>query len=184
MPTIELPVAGMTCRACETTISRALSKVPGVASATASSRRGVATVEASGPVSRSGLVAAVRDAGYEVGASDRPWLTRDRRIWRDVAPDASVPGQPRSVARTNLVAGAADRRHESGPRDRPARLDGRHAPPRGRGGSGDTRNLGQCAADLGLARPAGHPRYGKLDGWHECLLRCVRDQDQPRTVQG
>lgn len=90
MPTIELPVAGMTCRACETKISRALSKVPGVATATASSRRGVATVEASGPISRSGLVAAVRHAGYEVGASDRPWLTRDRRIWRDVAVAAAV----------------------------------------------------------------------------------------------
>jgi len=59
----------------------------------------------------------------------------------DVAPDASVPGQPRPVGCAHLVAGVADRRHEKGPRDRPARLDGRHAPPRRRGGSGDTRNL-------------------------------------------
>ena len=95
----------MTCRACETKISRALSKVPGVATATASSRRGVATVEASGPISRSGLVAAVRHAGYEVGASDRPWLTRDRRTWRDVAVAAAVLAV---IALAASVAGLTD----------------------------------------------------------------------------
>jgi sulfite exporter TauE/SafE/copper chaperone CopZ len=85
MATIELPVAGMTCRACELRISRALADVPGVTRATASANRGVAVVHSDGPLRRSELVLAVRGAGYEVGTADRPWLSRDRRIWRDVA---------------------------------------------------------------------------------------------------
>lgn len=84
MATIELPIIGMTCRACETKIAKAVRKVPGVTNATVSSRRGVAVVHAAGPVSRSALATAVMRAGYQVGAQVRPWLTSDRRIWRDV----------------------------------------------------------------------------------------------------
>lgn len=84
MATIELPVVGMTCAACETKISRSLSTVPGVTRVSASAHRGVAVVHASGPVPRSALVSAVERAGYEVRAQDRPWLTADPRVWRDV----------------------------------------------------------------------------------------------------
>lgn len=85
MPIIELPVTGMTCRACERRIGKALSAIPGVTRATASAGRAVAVVHTEGPLRRADLVAAIRGAGYDVGAADRPWLTRDRRIWRDVA---------------------------------------------------------------------------------------------------
>ena len=90
MPTLELPVTGMTCRACETKVSRSLGKVPGVARVSVSARRGVARVLVAEPVSRSALTAAVRRAGYEVGRQERPWLTSDRRVWRDVATAVAV----------------------------------------------------------------------------------------------
>ncbi len=90
MPTLELPVTGMTCRACETKVSRSLGKVPGVTQVRVSARRGVARVLVTEPVSRSALRAAVRRAGYDVGRQERPWLSRDRRVWRDVATAVAV----------------------------------------------------------------------------------------------
>jgi sulfite exporter TauE/SafE/copper chaperone CopZ/plastocyanin len=90
MPTLELPVTGMTCRACETKVSRSLGKVPGVTQVRVSARRGVARVLVAEPVSRSALRAAVRRAGYDVGRQERPWLSRDRRVWRDVAAAVAV----------------------------------------------------------------------------------------------
>jgi len=85
MATIELPITGMTCRACERRITRALTGLPGVTKVTASAGRAVAVVHTDAPLRRADLIAAVRDAGYGVGTADRPWVTRDRRIWRDVA---------------------------------------------------------------------------------------------------
>lgn len=85
MATIELPITGMTCRACERRISKALTALPGVTKVTASAGRAVAVVHTDGPLRRGDLVGAVRDAGYGVGTADRPWFTSDRRVWRDVA---------------------------------------------------------------------------------------------------
>ena len=85
MPTIELPIAGMTCRACETKVSRSLRSVPGVVRVSVSARRGRARLQVADPVSRPALAAAVRSAGYRVARDERPWLSRDRRVWRDVA---------------------------------------------------------------------------------------------------
>lgn len=85
LPTTQLQVSGMTCRACETRVGKALRAVPGVQNARVSARRGVAVVETTTPVARSRLAAAVRSAGYELGPTERAWLTRDRRVWRDIA---------------------------------------------------------------------------------------------------
>ncbi len=90
MPTIELQVSGMTCQACETRVGKALRAVPGVRTARVSARRGVAVLEATGPLDRARLAAAVRSAGYEPGPGERAWLTRDRTVWRDVLVAASV----------------------------------------------------------------------------------------------
>lgn len=84
MPTIELQIAGMTCRACETRVGKALREVPGIERVRVSARRGTAVLETTGPVARARLARAVEDAGYELGAGERAWLTRDRRVWRDV----------------------------------------------------------------------------------------------------
>lgn len=83
--TVELHIQGMTCRACEQRISSAVGKVPGVVDVAVSARRGQARVRTRGAVSAKALHAAVRTAGYELGRESRPWFSRDRKVWRDVA---------------------------------------------------------------------------------------------------
>lgn len=108
MPTIELEIAGMTCRACETRVGKALREVPGVERVRVSARRGTAVLDTSGPLDRSRLGRAVRTAGYELGAAERAWLTRDRRVWRDVAVATAVVAALAVVAsRTGLLDAAA-----------------------------------------------------------------------------
>ena len=79
-----LPIRGMTCRACEVRVGKALRGVPGVRSAQVSAVRGTAQVTLERPVQPRALEAAIARAGYEVGADRRPWLSRDRAVWRDV----------------------------------------------------------------------------------------------------
>ncbi len=65
--TIELPLVGMTCANCASTIERRLNKTDGVMEATVNYANEKAVVTyAPGAVSRSELVAAVRKAGYDV----------------------------------------------------------------------------------------------------------------------
>ncbi|MDP4014761.1 MAG: sulfite exporter TauE/SafE family protein [Candidatus Nanopelagicales bacterium] len=81
--TVELPVTGMTCAACEKRVGRALSKVPGVTDVSVSATRGQARVSGSPPPQREALERAVRKAGYHLG---RPaWVLRDPRAWLTVA---------------------------------------------------------------------------------------------------
>lgn len=65
--TLELPLLGMTCTNCANTIERKLKKVEGVLEATVNFASEKATVRyAPGQLSRANLVAAVRQAGYDV----------------------------------------------------------------------------------------------------------------------
>lgn len=82
--TVELAITGMTCRACEVRVGKALRAVPGARHVDVSAARGRATVRTDAVVPVERWVAAVRRAGYELGLERRPWLTRDRGVWRDV----------------------------------------------------------------------------------------------------
>lgn len=82
---VELAIAGMTCRACEVRVGKALRAVPGVRDVDVSAARGRARVRTDAAVPPGRWAAAVRRAGYELGVERRPWLSRDRRVWRDVA---------------------------------------------------------------------------------------------------
>ena len=63
----ELPLLGMTCANCATTIERRLNKVDGVLEATVNLANERATVRyAPGATTRADLVAAVRRAGYDL----------------------------------------------------------------------------------------------------------------------
>ncbi|MGH2369415.1 MAG: heavy metal translocating P-type ATPase, partial [Chloroflexota bacterium] len=65
--TLELPLVGMSCANCAQTIERRLNKVDGVVKATVNFASEKATVQyAPGAVTRAELVAAVRQAGYDV----------------------------------------------------------------------------------------------------------------------
>jgi len=77
---ITLAVAGMTCTACEARIAKALTKLPGVVSATASARRGSAALIITSEASAASIEAAIVKLGYRLAGS--PWLSRDPRVWR------------------------------------------------------------------------------------------------------
>ncbi|MEM8863567.1 MAG: heavy metal translocating P-type ATPase, partial [Chloroflexota bacterium] len=65
--TLELPLLGMTCANCAKTIQRKLNKVDGVLNASVNFANERATVDyVAGTVGRSELVAAVRNAGFDV----------------------------------------------------------------------------------------------------------------------
>ena len=66
MRTIE--IKGMSCQHCVATVTRAVSSVPGVASASVSLEKGEASFEESAPVDIEAVKAAVRKAGFEAGA--------------------------------------------------------------------------------------------------------------------
>jgi uncharacterized protein len=77
---ITVPVAGMTCNACERRISKSLTALPGVVSATASTRKGTASLIVTSQASRASIDKAITDLGYGLGRS--PWLNRDPNVWR------------------------------------------------------------------------------------------------------
>ncbi len=81
---VELPVVGMTCQSCVVRVTKHLRAVPGVRDVRVSVRRGQARVRTRRGVSRAQLVAAVRSAGYDVGADTRHWFSRDGAVWRDL----------------------------------------------------------------------------------------------------
>ena len=66
MERIELSVEGMHCRACEASISAAIGRLPHVTSVEADHSTGQVSVEASAPVDRTAIEAAVAGAGYAV----------------------------------------------------------------------------------------------------------------------
>lgn len=82
---VRVPVAGMTCRACETRVTKALRRVPGVLDAEVSVRRGTAVLtvadDAAVPDLDARVSAAVEKAGYRVGRE--PWISDDVTVWRE-----------------------------------------------------------------------------------------------------
>lgn len=78
--TVSLPVAGMTCDACERRVVSSVGAVPGVRSARASARRARVDVDLDTEVDRAQIAEAVHRAGYAVGRS--AWLSRDRAAWQ------------------------------------------------------------------------------------------------------
>jgi uncharacterized protein len=77
---ITIPVAGMTCVSCEKRITKALTKLPGVVSASASARKGSASLIITNEASRASIDKAIVATGYRVGGS--PWFNRDVDVWR------------------------------------------------------------------------------------------------------
>jgi sulfite exporter TauE/SafE/copper chaperone CopZ len=77
---ITIPVAGMTCVACERRIAKALKSLPGVVSATASTRKGTASLITTSEASRASINKAITSLGYGLGRS--PWFNRDPDVWR------------------------------------------------------------------------------------------------------
>jgi sulfite exporter TauE/SafE/copper chaperone CopZ len=87
---IDVPIRGMTCAACESKVAAALSRLPGVESATASARSGRAIVTAVDRPTDEAMGAALAKAGYSVGLD--PWVSRDFSVWRTFVLSAIVVG--------------------------------------------------------------------------------------------
>jgi sulfite exporter TauE/SafE/copper chaperone CopZ len=77
--TVTVHVTGMTCRACENRVSKALRAVPGVVDARASSMSGNVILTVTEPPAPEAVEAAVTRAGYAVGSP--PLLSHDRTVW-------------------------------------------------------------------------------------------------------
>ena len=94
---VSFPVAGMTCAACVSRVQRSLAETPGVLDAAVNLATNLATVELErGAVRPGDLVAAIRDAGYDVGTESAQVAVEGLRFAGDVAPleaaIAAVPG--------------------------------------------------------------------------------------------
>ena len=100
---VRVPVAGMTCAACEKRVGKALRSVRGVQAVTVSRRAGIATLTVSRPPSHAALAAALDRAGYSLGPA--PVLTRDRTVWRTVIVTAVAVA---FIAATALALGVGD----------------------------------------------------------------------------
>ena len=62
----EFRVVGMTCSHCEHAVAEEIGKIPGVTGANADAATGTVTVEATDPLDRADVAAAVDEAGYEL----------------------------------------------------------------------------------------------------------------------
>lgn len=105
-------VDGMTCRACEVRIQRALVRVAGIEAAHADAASGVVRIETSAPVSQAAVAAAIERAGedYRLGAAPtRSWLTRDRTVWRDLAVSVALVGVLAFAVSATGLTSLADR---------------------------------------------------------------------------
>ena len=76
---VRVPILGMTCAACETRVSKALGRVPGVHPVSVSARSAMATLDVDGDMPWDDVVDALDRAGYSVGRT--PWLNPDRQAW-------------------------------------------------------------------------------------------------------
>jgi sulfite exporter TauE/SafE/copper chaperone CopZ len=74
-----VPVAGMTCRACEVRIQKQVGRLPDVRRVTASATRGQVVIESTAPIPERAVEKAIRAAGYEIGRT--PWLATDASVW-------------------------------------------------------------------------------------------------------
>ncbi|NTW38374.1 MAG: hypothetical protein HGA44_00565 [Cellulomonadaceae bacterium] len=109
MAVVDLPVQGMTCKACEVRVAKSLAKVPGVTHVKVSVRDGVARVRTDATIPRARLHKAIEKAGYHVGHDDRSWFTSDRSVWRDVAVAVGVVVLLGLVLRATGLTSLADR---------------------------------------------------------------------------
>ena len=84
--TVQLPIEGMTCASCVGRVEKALRRVPGVLEATVNLASEQATVTLAAGAAADALTAAVKRAGYGVGApvgsaeAPAPWFGEGRRV--------------------------------------------------------------------------------------------------------
>lgn len=76
---VSLDVTGMTCASCERRITKAVGKLPGVVSVSASSTRGRVEIDWSSTPQLNQVAATLNGLGYSLGKP--AWITNDKRTW-------------------------------------------------------------------------------------------------------
>ncbi len=76
-------INGMTCAACEDTVSVTFASMPGVSSASASVRSGTVLLRGDAIPADDAMASALAHTPYSLGV--RAWLSRDATVWRDLA---------------------------------------------------------------------------------------------------
>ena len=89
-PLIRLPIQGMTCASCVARVEKALSRVPGVATAEVNLATETASVAVAPGTVPEALVEAVRKAGYEARLDEPPPKAGGDRSWIPVAIGAAL----------------------------------------------------------------------------------------------
>ncbi len=69
-----IEVKGMHCRSCEILIEEKVSKISGVTKVHANSKRSNVTVYSNDAVSKADIIGAIKEAGYEVGKNELPFI--------------------------------------------------------------------------------------------------------------
>jgi copper chaperone CopZ len=98
-------ISGMTCRACEVRVGKALKKLPGVSDVKVSATLGKAVIHADVPPTRAQIVQAVERAGYQAAAP--AWVSRDRDVWTTAIPVAILVAATAYVAIQSGLLGLA-----------------------------------------------------------------------------
>lgn len=75
-----IKIKGMHCRSCEVMIEDKIKDVKGINKVFANSKKGTATIYG-GNYDRSALADAVKEAGYEIGSDNLPYIQSNRKYW-------------------------------------------------------------------------------------------------------
>lgn len=79
------PIKGMHCQSCEVLLTEELEALPDVQKADVSLRTKTATITARHMPPHAAVERAIKTAGYEIGYDEKPAVSRDKRVYKDVA---------------------------------------------------------------------------------------------------
>lgn len=79
------PIKGMHCQSCEVLITEELESLPDVAKADVSLRTKTATITAKKLPPHAAIERAIKAAGYEIGYDEKPAISKDKRVYKDIA---------------------------------------------------------------------------------------------------
>ncbi len=85
MKKITIPIKGMHCQSCEILVSEELEQLPDVQKADVSLRTKTATLYLKRPIPHLAVVRAVQAAGYDVGYDERPFISKNKSVYKDLA---------------------------------------------------------------------------------------------------
>src|SRR3989344_4175713 len=77
-------IKGMHCRSCEILIENNLKKIPGFSNVNISYKKSEAEIFSRHPLTRELINRAIAAAGYEIGADQKAWISRNPAEYKDL----------------------------------------------------------------------------------------------------